>query len=287
MNGTTIRTIPLANLVAKQPRNGLYKSPQFQGIGNRWIKMKDLYGNMVIGNQPMDLVSVTKEEQDKFGCTPGDLLFGRTSVVLDGVGTCSIIGGILDVPVYESNLFRVRLDKDKSDPRFYLYYFRSPVGRRQVLSIARQTAAASITSSDLLRLEVPYPPLPTQRRIAQILGRLDDKIEVNRRINRTLEVMAQALFKHWFVDFGPFQAGPFVESELGLIPEGWRVRPLPEVIEVNPPRSLSKGQAAPYLEMSNMPTNSSRALDWYNRPFNSGMRFINGDVLYFPLTQNR
>ncbi|MDM8532510.1 restriction endonuclease subunit S, partial [Anaerolineales bacterium HSG25] len=58
---------------------------------------------------------------------------------------------------------------------------------------------------------------------AEILGRLDDKIELNRRINTTLETMAQSLYKHWFVDFGPFQDGQFVESELGLIPKGWEV----------------------------------------------------------------
>ena len=73
------------------------------------------------------------------------------------------------------------------------------------------------------------PPLPIQQRIAEILGRLDDKIEVNRRINRTLEQMAQALYKEWFVDFGPFQDGEFVESALGLIPRGWGVKGLSEV----------------------------------------------------------
>jgi type I restriction enzyme S subunit len=65
------------------------------------------------------------------------------------------------------------------------------------------------------------PPLSIQRRIAEILGRLDDKIEVNRRIDRTLEAMAQALYRHWFVEFGPFRDGEFVESELGMIPKGW------------------------------------------------------------------
>ena len=75
----------------------------------------------------------------------------------------------------------------------------------------------------LRSLPIPLPSLPIQRRIAEILGRLDDKIEVNRRINRTLEAMAQALYRHWFVDFGPFQDGEFVESEVGVVPKGWEV----------------------------------------------------------------
>ena len=80
--------------------------------------------------------------------------------------------------------------------------------------------------------EIPLPPLPIQRRIAEILGRLDDKIEVNRRINRTLEAMAQALYKHWFVDFGPFQDGEFVESEVGLVPKGWEVKALADIVDL-------------------------------------------------------
>mgnify|MGYP006437403605 CR=1 FL=1 len=68
------------------------------------------------------------------------------------------------------------------------------------------------------------PPLPVQRRIADILGALDDKIELNRRMNETLEEMAQTLYRHWFVDFGPFQDREFKDTkELGPIPEGWEV----------------------------------------------------------------
>jgi type I restriction enzyme S subunit len=82
-------------------------------------------------------------------------------------------------------------------------------------------------------MELPeLPPLPVQRRIADILGTLDDKIELNRRMNRTLEDMAQALYRHWFVDFGPFQDQPFVDSELGPIPEGWEVKTIGDVAKM-------------------------------------------------------
>ncbi len=72
-------------------------------------------------------------------------------------------------------------------------------------------------------IEILLPPLDEQRRIAGILGSLDDKIELNRRINANLEAQAQALFRSWFVDFEPFRDGPFVDSELGKIPQGWKV----------------------------------------------------------------
>ncbi len=73
-------------------------------------------------------------------------------------------------------------------------------------------------------LKIPYPPLPEQRAIASVLSALDDKIELNLQMNKTLEEMAMTLYKHWFVDFGPFKDGNFIDSELGMIPEGWEVK---------------------------------------------------------------
>lgn len=75
----------------------------------------------------------------------------------------------------------------------------------------------------IMQWPVTLPPLDEQRRIAGILGSLDDKIELNRRINANLEAQAQALFRSWFVDFEPFRDGPFVDSELGKIPQGWEI----------------------------------------------------------------
>ena len=83
-----------------------------------------------------------------------------------------------------------------------------------------------------MQWSVTLPPLEEQRKIAGILGSLDDKIELNRRINANLEAQAQALFRSWFVDFEPFRDGPFVDSELGKIPQGWKVGTLSEVADI-------------------------------------------------------
>jgi type I restriction enzyme S subunit len=80
--------------------------------------------------------------------------------------------------------------------------------------------------------EFPFPPLKEQTQIANILSAIDNKIENNLATNKTLEDMAMALYKHWFVDFGPFQDGEFIDSELGLIPKGWEVKRLEELIEI-------------------------------------------------------
>ena len=174
----------------------------------------------------------------------------------------------------------------------------------QLHTIAEHSTSAypSIRPSDIEELELYLPPLSEQRAIAHILGTLDDKIELNRRMNETLEEMARALFKSWFVDFDPVRAKmegrdtglpPDVaalfpdrleDSELGAIPEGWEVVPLPEMIEVNPPRSLRKGEVAPYLDMANMPTRGHVPDTVIDRPFGSGMRFTNGDTLVARIT---
>ena len=164
------------------------------------------------------------------------------------------------------------------------------------------SAQPSLNRNYIHPVPVDVPPLAEQRAIAHILGTLDDKIELNRRMNETLEAMARAIFKSWFVDFDPVRAKAegrdpglpkhiaemfpdcFEDSELGEVPLGWEVVPLPELIEVNSPRSLKKDQIAPYLDMANMPSNGHSPDVVVDRPFGSGMRFINGDTLVARIT---
>ena len=153
------------------------------------------------------------------------------------------------------------------------------------------------------KYDISLPSLSEQRRIAHILGSLDDKIELNRQMNETLEATARAIFKSWFVDFDPVRAkmegrepvgmdadtaalfpSDFQDSSLGKIPKGWEILPLPEVIEINPRRVLKKGAIAPYLHMENLPKQGHRPNNWRDRKFNSGTKFINGDTLLARIT---
>lgn len=182
----------------------------------------------------------------------------------------------------------------------WLYY---AVKHHKLGEIDDGSPIPSTTRAAVYVKELEIPPTQVQERIADILGTLDDKIELNRRTNETLESMARALFKSWFVEFDPVRekaagrkhAGldadtaqlfpsAFEDAPLGKVPLGWRAMPLPVAIEVNPTRSMSKGTVAPYLEMGNMPTASARAIAWENREFGSGMRFINGDTLVAKIT---
>ncbi len=128
-----------------------------------------------------------------------------------------------------------------------------------------------------------FPPLPEQKAIAAILSSFDDKIELLRRQNRTLEQIAETIFKEWFVKFIVNGKKLKINSKTGL-PDGWRMGKLADVFEISPVRKLKKGELAPYLDMKGMPTQGHRAEGWYNREFISGSKFANGDTLLARIT---
>ena len=120
------------------------------------------------------------------------------------------------------------------DSRFLYYYLTQNDIVNHLHAIGEQAVSTypTIRPSDIEDLSVFLPPLYEQKRISSILYSLDSKISCNSRINDNLEQQAQALFKSWFVDFEPFKDGEFVESELGMIPKGWKVGNLFDVAEV-------------------------------------------------------
>ena len=245
------------------------------------VNMGELFAHPRLCNVPMERVPLSKPETERFLLEEGDLLFARQSLVLEGAGKCSIFLRDDEPVSFESHLTRVRLDQAKAHPAYYFYYFQSHHGRSAIRSIVEQGAGASgIRGRDLAALEVHWRPLRQQRAIAHILGTLDDKIELNRRMNETLEEMARALFKSWFVDFHPVRAkmegrwqrgqslpglladlydlfpDRLIPSELGDIPEGWEVKPLGECFNLtmgqSPPGSTynDEGNGLPFFQGS-------------------------------------
>ena len=122
------------------------------------------------------------------------------------------------------------IDSSKADYNFIYYYLSNSY--KYLLSMANGAAQQNLNAQIIKDLFISLPPLDEQRSIASILSSLDSKIENNRKICANLEAQAQALFKHWFIDFAPFKDGKFVESELGMIPEGWRVGRLGDYCKV-------------------------------------------------------
>jgi len=238
--------------------------------------------------------------EEKHWVSPGDLLFAWSG----SVGIYRYTG---PKAALNQHIFRV-VAKPGIDQGFLRYLLLSCVPLFQLHVQDKRTTMGHVTKKDLQRIRVRIPPLQEQRAIAHILGTLDDKIELNRRMSQTLEAMARALFKAWFVDFEPVRAkmegrwergqslpglpahlydlfpDRLVDSELGEIPEGWRVVELEQVIEINPPRVLRRGQCAPYLDMASMPTRGHVPLRVVERPYTSGTRFTNGDTLLARIT---
>ena len=127
--------------------------------------------------------------------------------------------------------FRVTFDTTKVYVPYLVYYFHTKEGQHKILSFANQTGVPALAQplKNFKNIDIFLPDILSQKRIAKFLSSLDDKIEMNRRINDNLEQQAQALFKSWFVDFEPFRDGKFVDSELGMIPKGWRVGTIAEL----------------------------------------------------------
>ena len=296
-------TRPFGELFAESTRNGLTRPKAVRGSGVKMVNMGELFAHPRLCNVPMDRVPLSQSEAERLLLEDGDLLFARQSLVLEGAGKCSIFLRDDEPVTFESHVTRVRLDQKKAHPGYYFYYLQSHQGRSAIRSIVEQGAgAAGIRASDLATLEVQWRPLPEQRAIAYILGTLDEKIELNRRMNETLEQMARALFKSWFVDFEPVRAkmagrntglpkhlanlfpDRLVDSELGEIPEGWEAGALGD-IAFSPRRSVKPASLdgeTPYIGLEHMPRHSIALTEWENveKVTSNKSIFEKGEVLF-------
>jgi type I restriction enzyme S subunit len=127
----------------------------------------------------------------------------------------------------------VRANEKMLNPDFLLYSLLSKENKNLLLTMAGAGATRNaLTKTMIEEFKLSVPGIQEQKSIASILSALDDKIELNLQMNKTLEEMAMALYKHWFVDYGPFQDGEFVDSELGEIPKGWDVQNLEYLLEI-------------------------------------------------------
>ncbi len=171
--------------------------------------------------------------EDKY-CYYGDLLFawscGFAPYIWEGEKT-----------IYHYHIWKLKENKEIVNRKFLYYYLI--INTKNFLGGTHGSVMLHLTKKDMENQTLKLPSLFTQHKIASILSSLDDKIEVNRRINENLEAQAQALFKSWFVDFEPFRDGEFVDSELGMIPKGWKATILDELCSF-----ISRGLTPKYDE---------------------------------------
>lgn len=186
-------------------------------LGNKWFTSQNL--PMVSDEDKLRLAKYCSQE--------GDVIFSRVG----SVDRCSYVSKEYSGWLFSGRCLRVR-PRSGINPE-YLYYFLTNEGTKQYIrNIAVGATMPSINTKLLNEVPITIPSLDDQHRIASILSSLDRKIELNNKINADLEEMAQAIFKNWFVDFEPFKDGKFVDSELGMIPEGWKVGSPYEYVKV-------------------------------------------------------
>lgn len=175
------------------------------------------------------LMSVDDERAGDYLLKENDIVFARTG---NSTGRTYFYDGRDGELVYAGFLIKFSLDSEKVNPRILKYYTHSQPYYDWVRSFDTGGTRGNINAKVFGAMPITLPPRHQQDRIVEILKSLDDKIELNRRINANLEAQAQALFRSWFVDFEPFRDGPFVDSELGKIPQGWKVGTLSEIGDV-------------------------------------------------------
>lgn len=214
-NWKTVKLNQIAEPVKEQWKVG---DGVFDYIGLEHINQNDLSLN---GRGTSE-----KLESNKFYFKKGDILFGklrpyfRKVVQVDFDGVCST-----DIWVFRA--------KEGFDQKFLFYFLANQSFVDKTSGASAGTRMPRADWSYLKNTEWKVPELPEQHEIAAILGSLDDKIELLRKENKTLESIVQTLFKEWFVDFRfPGATGKMVDSELGMIPEGWRVGKLGDVMDI-------------------------------------------------------
>ena len=228
--------------------SGLSKPRSEFGSGYPFLTFKDVFYNIFVPHQLGDLVNSTEAERVSRSIRRGDVFLTRTSETMDELGMSCV--ALKDHESATFNGFTKRLRPKEGVeivPEYAGYFFRSPRFRAEVTAMSSLSTRASLNNEMLGRLRMALPDVSTQWAIGGILKAFDDKIELNRRLNETLETMARALFKSWFVDFDPVRAkaegretglpkhiadlfpDSFEESELGEIPKGWEVRTVEEV----------------------------------------------------------
>ncbi len=241
-----------------------FSSDEYAVAGNvACLRTMDIDSHGRINYEAMPLAELDLDRLRNHILQKGDLVITRTGAYLGKVGLFNefrlpVLAGAFSI--------RFRLKPDKADALFLQLYFNGPDGQIGMQSIAAGSAQPNLNIPRLHSLSIPCPPLPEQQAIATLLSSLDKKIDLLQRQNKTLEALAETLFRQWFVG----NANELV--------------PITHYVDFNPIRRLQKETVAPYLDMAGVSTSTFNPTGWYDRAFTSGTKFQNGDTLIARIT---
>ncbi|ENM6365385.1 MULTISPECIES: restriction endonuclease subunit S [Vibrio harveyi group] len=234
-------------------KNGANFNKNDAGDGCPVMSVKQLFRGRFVDTEGLGSIKLgTLKKLDDYLVKKNDLLFARSSLKAEGSGQVAIVNEYPQNCIFSGFTIRFRVfDESKVNPLYLYYLLRSPKYREIFVRITTGSVISNLTQATLSKIPVELPNKETQDYVANIFDELDRKRELGAATNQTLEQLAQAIFKSWFVDFDPVKAKmngeqpegmdaataslfpeKLVESELGLIPEGWEVGALSSVVDV-------------------------------------------------------
>ena len=197
--------------------------PEYWNGNIPWLSVKDFQGEK-------KFVSETEKNITELGLSKSSTkLLPKGAIIISARGTVGELAVLEKDMTFNQSCYGL-LPNERTNADFLYYLVKQKIRELQGLSYG--SVFDTITTKTFDSLYVQIPNLKEQKAIANILSAIDDKIENNLAINKTLEEMAMALYKHWFVDFGPFQDGEFVDSKLGKIPKGWEETRLDDLAHI-------------------------------------------------------
>lgn len=270
-------TSVLGNIASVQtgPFGSQLHKDDYVDSGTPIITVEHLVENK-ISHENLPLVSdEDKIRLSKYILKEGDIVFSRVG----SVDRCAYVSKNEDGWLFSGRCLRIRVDETKVNPRYLSYYFAQSSFKSYIRKIAVGATMPSLNTAIMSELELNLPPLPVQKKIAAILSSLDDKIEINTRMNKVLEETARTLFHRWFVEFEfpndegkPYKSsgGRMIASEMGEIPEGWTIKRAQEICNISigktPPRKetqwfTSNSSDVKWISISDMGSSGMFVLD--------------------------
>ncbi len=187
--------VRLGDVLEEEPINGIYKERSHYGKGNAYIvQLLDLYNSqMRLNCENLEKIELTEGEIKLYLVKNGDIIVNRVSKQPEGVGKAVLAYVGNKTVVFESNMFRLRLDPNLLNQEYFVFYSQSNLYITQMRKMARITNQASINQKDLRNVIVPLPPFPEQQKIAKILSTVDKKLELERKRKEKLERIKKGL----------------------------------------------------------------------------------------------
>jgi len=287
----SIKTIdPFKGTVQTGPFGSILHSYDYANEGVPLLLVKNIVEGRVV-EEGIPRVNFEKaNELKKFWLREGDIVFTRVGAV----GRTLYVTKEYEGWMFSGQTLRVRINNPHVNNKFVEFYFRSPQYQSLSESTSLGSTRASINTSILANTNIPLPSKEEQDKIVEILLSIDQKIQINQKMNQTLEEIGQAIFKHWFVHFEfpneegkPYKSsgGEMVDSELGEIPKGWEVQSLDKIADYLNGLALQKfpqenDDYLPVIKIRELKQGVTSSTDKASAKIDSNYIIDNGDVIF-------